>query len=194
MENFTISHLKNHLKMRDWKWLTKIICFMGIIILVVTDQMVKLVVSHNMIFGLEYSLMPGFINLKYTINPGSAFSLFQNQQLFLIIFAFFILTLALIWWLFTQSISRTLGLTFIIAGVFGNLIDRFLHDGVIDFLAWQLFPPYTIFNTADIFITVGIIIIIVHIIIESIHTYYQEKNGEKNDDQHSQTIVEKNKH
>ncbi|WP_425380906.1 signal peptidase II [Spiroplasma endosymbiont of Polydrusus pterygomalis] len=170
---------KNHLKTRDWKWLTKIICFCAIIVLVVTDQMIKLAVQKEVKFDQEYPFLPGFINLKFIINYGSAFSLFQNQRIFLIIFAFISAIASIIWLLFTNSINRALGLSFVIAGILGNLIDRFLHEGgVVDFLLWQLFPPYTIFNTADIFITIGIITIILQIIISTIINAYQEKHGE----------------
>lgn len=173
--------IKNHLKTRDWKWLTKIICFCAIIVLVVTDQMVKLAVQKEINFGQEYRFIPGFINLKFIINYGSAFSFFQNQQIFLITFALLITIASSSWLLFTNSITRALGLSFIIAGTIGNLTDRFLHNGgVVDFLLWQLFPPYTIFNTADIFITSGIIIIILQIIIGTIINSYQEKHGEHN--------------
>ncbi|WP_342276041.1 signal peptidase II [Spiroplasma endosymbiont of Nebria brevicollis] len=180
---FSWTNIKNKLKTRDWKWLTKIICLVTIIALVVTKQMVKLAVQTNLKQGQEYSFLPGFINFKYIINYGSAFSFFQNQRIFLTTFAFLISITGIIWLLFAKSITRTLGLSFIIAGTLGNLIDRFLHNGgVVDFLSWQLFPPYTIFNTADTFITIGIIIIILQLIIEPIIHHYQEKNGEQSND------------
>lgn len=194
--NFSFLAIKNHLKTRDWKWLTKIICFAAIIVLIATDQMVKLVVQKEIALGQERDFMPGFINLKYILNDGAAFSLFQKQQFFLSFFAITVSMGGIIWLLFTTTITRSLALSFIIAGTIGNLTDRFLHDGgVVDFLAWQLFPPYTIFNTADIFITVGIIIMILQLIILAIINIYQEKNGEPTNDPHNQpfTIIIDNK-
>ncbi len=182
--------IKNHLKTRDWKWLTKIICFCAIIILIVTDQMIKLAVQNGIKAGEEYKFIPGFINLKFIINYGSAFSFFQNQKIFLITFAFLVAIASSTWLLFTKSINRALGLSFVIAGTIDNLTDRFLHNGgVIDFLLWQLFPPYTIFNTADIFITIGITIIILQIIIGTIINAYQEKFGEHNNEVNNGTFT-----
>ena len=187
---FSWLSIKNHLKTRDWKWLTKIICFCAIIILIINDQMIKLAIQNWIKIDEEYKFIPDFINLKFIINYGSAFSFFQNQRIFLITFAFLAVIASTTWLLFAKSINRALGLSFVIAGTIGNLIDRFLHKGgVIDFLLWQLFPPYTIFNTADIFITIGITIIILQVIIVTIINAYQEKFGEYNNDVNNGTFT-----
>lgn len=50
-----------------------------------------------------------------------------------------------------------LGLTFILSGGISNALDRFFHGCVIDFINLHIWP---IFNLADIFITLGAIMIV----------------------------------
>jgi len=54
-------------------------------------------------------------------------------------------------------------MAFIVAGTIGNFIDRLAYDSVIDFIS-LIFGDYyfPIFNLADTFMTVGIIMILVH--------------------------------
>lgn len=138
-------------------------------IVIIIDQIIKFVISNKMTIKQEIEIIPNFFSLYYVKNTGAAFSILQNQRLLLIIvslvFLFFI----------DRFIEREkdlnklsiISLGFIIGGIIGNLIDRLIQDGVIDYLSFQfgkyLFP---IFNIADSFIIVGIILLIVGIIKE----------------------------
>gem|GEM_PF-820576 len=42
---------------------------------------------------------------------------------------------------------------------------------MIDFLNWELFKPYTIFNLADMMVTIGICIIVIAIIVSLIKNF-----------------------
>ena len=58
---------------------------------------------------------------------------------------------------------------FIIAGAVGNMIDRALHQYVIDFFYFKLID-FPIFNVADIYVTVSTILILLLILF-----YYKEE-------------------
>ena len=50
----------------------------------------------------------------------------------------------------------------IISGIIGNMIDRIVRGSVIDFFNFYIFGyDYPVFNIADIFIVVGIILIVI---------------------------------
>ena len=50
----------------------------------------------------------------------------------------------------------------LLAGIIGNLIDRIIYGYVIDFLDFTIFNyNYPIFNIADTFIVIGILILII---------------------------------
>ena len=52
---------------------------------------------------------------------------------------------------------------FIIAGGFGNLLDRYLKGYVVDFIN-PLFIDFAIFNVADIFLNIGVFLIIIEVL------------------------------
>lgn len=49
----------------------------------------------------------------------------------------------------------------LLGGIIGNLLDRLLRGYVVDFLSFKLFNyNYPVFNVADVFIVVSIILIV----------------------------------
>src|SRR3989344_4364596 len=94
-----------------------------------------------------------YLFLKGMINKGAAFSLLQNWNLFLIIFAVFVIFLIIYYKDFKEQIA--LGL--LLGGTIGNLIDRVMLKGVIDFIAIWIFP---VFNIADIANVAGGVLLI----------------------------------
>ncbi len=91
-----------------------------------------------------------FFNPK--INTGALFGLGQNQNLFFIlvsiVFILYILSI------FDREIRLHVPFAFILAGALGNLLDRMIYNGVIDFIDLKFWP---VFNLADVFIVGGII-------------------------------------
>ena len=70
-----------------------------------------------------------------------------------------------------------LGLSLIVAGGIGNVIDRIFRGYVIDYIDISQLFNYPVFNFADICIVVGVILIMVIIIINTIKS--QESINEK---------------
>ncbi|MCX7642110.1 MAG: signal peptidase II [Elusimicrobiales bacterium] len=104
------------------------------------------------------SYLYGLINIHVVKNTGVAFGMFKGYNNFFIVFNSIIL-------LFLFYIKRKIksnisfyGIHFIIGGAVGNIFDRIKHGFVIDFIDLKFFPA--IFNLADFFITVGIIMFI----------------------------------
>ena len=138
-------------------------------IIIIIDQIIKFVISNKMSLEQEIEVIPNFFSLYYVKNTGAAFSILQNQRVLLIIISLVFL------YFIDRFIEREkdldklsiISLGFIIGGIIGNLIDRLIQDGVIDYLLFQfgkyIFP---IFNIADSFIIVGIVLLIIGIIKE----------------------------
>ena len=130
----------------------------GILILTVLDQWTKHLAVTYLKGQPDIILIPGVLELNYLENPGAAFGILENQQVF-----FYIITIVLLAGILTvfyrmpMTRKYLLGhivLTVISAGAIGNFIDRVLYQYVIDFIYFSLidFPK---FNVADIYITVG---------------------------------------
>ena len=98
------------------------------------------------------------LDLHYTLNTGFAFSIPAPPFIILII-TFFILVIVLIWWGMALYRQRPESFFFaaIIGGAIGNVVDRVLYKGVIDWIEIQwVFYSWSSFNIADIMIVIGV--------------------------------------
>lgn len=92
---------------------------------------------------------------NYTTNTGAAWSLFQGHTLILTIIS---LVVAILILYFVKRYPKYyLGLAFLFGGTVGNLIDRVILGHVRDFIDFKFWP---IFNVADTFNVVGVILIV----------------------------------
>lgn len=144
-------------------------------IVLIIDQIIKLLINNFMKIGEEIKIINNLFSLYFVKNTGAAFSILENETTFLIIFSVLII-LVLNHFIkkeknFTKLESISLGL--IMGGIFGNLIDRILHHGVIDYLSFTIFKyKFPVFNFADIAICLGTIILL----IATISTSKKERN------------------
>ncbi|WHQ36359.1 signal peptidase II [Spiroplasma sp. SV19] len=168
-----------HFKNRNYNWKFKLqVClpiFIGLLILdIITKQLAFHLLSHD-INAPQVKFLDGFINFQFVINTGIAFGANADNLVGTIIGAVLITALAFTIFLYINSKTAAVGLIMITCGGIGNLIDRMWnHGGVIDFLAWVLFPPYSIFNLADTWVTFGIVVLVLAIIIEIVR-FYRER-------------------
>lgn len=135
------------------------------VILVIVDQVVKFLVSTY----LNYiDVIPKFLYLSLEKNYGVAFSMLWNNRLLILIISL-LLILFLIYLLNKDYLSKgknnkllnvTYGLLF--GGILGNLIDRIVRGYVIDYIGVYIINyKFPVFNLADSFITVGVILMII---------------------------------
>lgn len=133
--------------------------FIGIIILLVLDQVTKYWAVVKLMPIKTLPFIEGLLGFRYTENTGAAFSILREKQLLLIL-----LTSVIIVGLFGYMVKAVRTETHIvvrwaymllISGAIGNLIDRIRLNYVIDFLEFK-FIQFPIFNIADICVVVGV--------------------------------------
>jgi signal peptidase II len=135
---------------------------------VILDQVSKHLVRADFQLYHSVPLIPGWLDLTYTLNPGAAFSLFATmptgfRHLFFVVLSV-VAGIVLIALLGRRSIalSSAIAYALILGGTIGNLIDRLVYGRVIDFIyfhhAWFNYP---VFNLADSAITTGVIVALV---------------------------------
>ena len=135
------------------------------VILVIVDQIVKFLASTY----LNYiDVIPKFLYLSLEKNYGVAFSMLWNNRLLILIISL-LLILFLLYLLNKDYVSKgknnkllnvTYGLLF--GGILGNLIDRIVRGYVIDYIGVYIFNyKFPVFNLADSFITIGVILMII---------------------------------
>lgn len=136
----------------------KLLIYQITFLILILDQVIKIVIGHSMKLDQEIKIIPHFFSLLYLKNTGAAFSILEDSTVLLIIISVVFIVVLNNYIKkeesFTLLSSISLGL--VMGGIFGNLIDRIIHHGVIDYLSFR-FGNYSfpVFNLADIGITVG---------------------------------------
>ena len=140
-----------------------LIPFLFCTLIVFIDQITKRFVYNEIGLNNSRDFLPGIVQLTVLQNTGGAFSILKQYPVYFkvlgLINVFIFSYLALCPTVKFNQITK-LGFTSVLGGTIGNLIDRFLMSGVIDFLDLQLFN-FAVFNIADIFIDVGVGLILI---------------------------------
>lgn len=134
---------------------------------IVLDQLSKYIVLVNFAEYERLNVIPYFFDLTLVYNPGAAFSFLADMggaQKYI----FTVLAFVISGWLARGMVKGEFGrmgnwaAAMIIGGAFGNVVDRFIHGKVVDFLLfyWQNWY-YPAFNVADSFICVGAALMII---------------------------------
>lgn len=135
--------------------------YMAITIVFILDQLLKIIIVKKI--HSKVTIIPNFFSIYYIKNTGAAFSILQNQQLFLIGISIVII-------LIIHNLLKKEELTnnkdihygMIIGGIYGNLLDRIIHKGVIDYLSFTFFGyEFPIFNLADSMIVIGLLLLVI---------------------------------
>jgi len=148
-----------------------------IVVLCIIDQVTKYLTVHLLKGGPSFSLIDGFLQLTYLENRGAAFGVLQNkQQLFLVMTL--IISTILIYFFIKRPLTKLsrIAVCLILAGAFGNLIDRIRLGYVIDMIdvVFGKFYDFPVFNFADSCVVVGTIIFSILLIFDK----YEEKWNE----------------
>ncbi len=121
--------------------------------------------------------IPG-LELVYAVNEGVAFSMFTGSCFF-VIFLPIATLLVLIVLLFLGKLGGGVFdfcFVMIISGGIGNIIDRLMYGYVVDFFNFT-FINFAVFNVADCFITVGVFLYSVCLIVTEVRS--RKKSDEK---------------
>jgi len=154
-----------------------VVFFLVLIGTFIIDQNLK-VMAMDAVNGVEYStiLKGSCIDLELHYNRGVAFSMLaflgdnlKWVQLLLIVGIF----IYVFYDGYIKEFAFPIGL--ILGGAFGNLYDRFIHEGVIDYIAWHCGFNFAVFNYADVMINLGVGIIL----LLSYLAYRKEKREKK---------------
>jgi signal peptidase II len=126
----------------------------------VVDQITKQLVLNNLGIGASWPV-DGFFRFTFVRNDGTAFGLFQDNGTLLTfvsigavaLIVYFYREAVMVSWITRMALGLQLG------GAIGNLLDRFRHGYVVDFLD---VGPWPIFNIADSAIITGIVALVAY--------------------------------
>lgn len=140
----------------------KYILIISLLIFIV-DLLVKELIICNIKSAV--SVIDNFFELTYVKNTGGAFSVLSGNVLLLAIISIIFLIYVIRYIKNKDKIYKLegIGLSFILGGLIGNLIDRLFRNGVVDYLSFKIITYYfPVFNIADIFICLGVMLIIIN--------------------------------
>ncbi len=121
--------------------------------------------------NLERIFVNPFLDIFLVFNTGISYGLLGGESSFqkwlLIIVSVLIVAFLLIWMKDSTSRLVNISISFITGGALGNILDRILYGGVIDFISLHAYGYYWyIFNVADVFIVFGVILFLIKILME----------------------------
>jgi signal peptidase II len=144
------------------------LAMVGVALLVVLlDQLTKRwIVSYFSAKPEGYSvpILGQILSIEYLKNTGSAFSFFEGQPILFLFIALALGVIGYLYWLIrdTGSLALKLAIGLVLGGAAGNLIDRFSHSYVVDFIHFQI-PAigfnFAVFNIADSAISIGVVLL-----------------------------------
>ena len=152
----------------------RLIFIAGLVVLL--DQITKLLVLDSMPLFHSIEIIPGFFNFTHVHNPGGAFGFLSTSsttvQRFVFLFAsslavglvlyFYIKTPRSFPWLLS-------GFALVIGGACGNLIDRIRMGRVVDFLDFYIGNlHWPAFNVADSAVSIGMVIFVFHLVFKKL--------------------------
>ncbi len=142
-------------------------------LVVIADRVTKIIIQHKMSPIDAVPVIPGWLRIIHTENPGAAFGMLADGNpwlrsgILIGVSGLVLVFVASALWSerssFTGALTRT-ALALILGGAIGNLYDRVIYGTVTDFIevyrgAWS-FPA---FNVADSAITVGAILLMIYL-------------------------------
>jgi len=144
----------------------------------ISDRLSKIyVINESTKNSNDYILESKYLNIRLIWNEGVAFGLFSFDDKVLyhsLTLLISIIILVIFYMIITNSGLKKYSLILVIGGALGNFYDRIFFGAVPDFIDFHINNfHWFIFNLADIFITLGILFMIVLEI-------FDKNNNEKN--------------
>jgi signal peptidase II len=121
----------------------------------VLDLLSKRAVVASLVPDERRTLIPGLLDLHFVRNVHGAMGLFGNRPFLLVSFA--LVVVAVLAFLLRSIVRRSplaqIGFGLMLGGAFGNIVDRSLHQYVVDFISPR---GFFVFNLGDACISLGL--------------------------------------
>ena len=183
------------------------IYFFIFILLFLSDLLTKIFMYNALIDkkGMSFVAIPYLFDMTLVFNNGAAWNMLSDQRWLLATISVvgFLLFFYVFIFLFTKlKRADKIGVILAAAGSVGNLIDRMgfsfnagiYKNGVIDFIQFHFWKSFPVFNLADTFLVLGVILLVISNVIYLIkQSGKSQKQIEASDLQDKLKECEKNK-
>ena len=154
--------------------------FSLVLFIFLIDRISKLYVIHQDKLNSNFEIYSSkFLNIHLIWNEGIAFGLFSFNEDYLynvLTFLIFVVIIFIVFMIRKSDRLRKYALLLVLGGALGNFFDRLIYKAVPDFIDFHVGNfHWFIFNVSDIFITIGIILMIIIEIINKPEATNNEK-------------------
>lgn len=152
------------------------LCLGGAVIGV--DQLTKYLIMKNFALGEGCDFIKGVIDIQYIHNRGAAWGIFSGKTWLLLIMTALVMIICVFLLVKTFKGSRLIlfAMALVISGGMGNMYDRVFRDGnVVDFLHFEFWLDFPVFNVADCAICVGAGLMILYLVLETAKEFKTKK-------------------
>lgn len=131
--------------------------FVLVVILFIIDQYIKF------LFVDGFEKKGECISLILVYNYGVAFSMFAFLEGNLKYIQIAIMLAGIIYLYLNKEVFALyyIPASLILAGGVSNIVDRFIHGGVVDYVYWHCGFDFAVFNLADVLIDIGVVLILI---------------------------------
>ncbi len=162
-----------------WRFIALAIA-LGVVLL---DRISKILAVRGLVtVGNGVTVIPGVLDFTYVRNSGATAGMLSDRRwIFMVASTVVIIGIGV--WIGLGKVSSRLNaalLAAIVGGGIGNMIDRIFEGAVVDFIDVTLvdfFPFNTVFNVADMFVSLGCVALIVSVVVGEIKAQRAKKGA-----------------
>lgn len=153
-------------------------------LLTALDQLTKFMITSSFELYESRPVIKNVLSFTYIQNRGVAWGMFQGKRVIFLILTAIILLLC--FYIYSNIADNPkygilkANMIILMSGALGNLIDRIKLGYVVDFFEAK-FIDFPIFNVADIYVVVSMIMIFILIIFKYSNEEFDEIIGSKKD-------------
>ena len=164
-----------------------------IIVIIGLDQATKWLIFAERVRFENLPIIKDFFYITYCENRGAAFSILQNFRWGFVILTMIAIAVMIRLMITQKHLLLRFSLALLVAGAFGNMIDRALKGFVVDFLHFYPFGyDFAIFNVADMSVNVGAFFLIIYMIFIYKEPSKGKTSGKKEEDLEKDTLIPEN--
>ena len=151
-------------------------------LLTAADQISKYLIVKYLPEGRTVRVIPYLFDFVYVENRGAAWGMFADRRWVFIIISSVALVLMALLLLYAAKGRKlfVIPLVLVFSGGVGNMIDRLSKGYVVDFIQFDFFKSFPVFNVADSFVTVGGIMIFIYLLFID-RSFLSDKKKEENE-------------
>ncbi|MBA7640810.1 MAG: signal peptidase II [Candidatus Stahlbacteria bacterium] len=137
------------------------------IAVLILDQWTKKLIASSMFLGESQRIIGDVVRFTYIRNPNSVFGLRLGGPIISTVLTVIAFLFVVYLFVVAKNPIFLTSISFIIGGALGNLVDRIFYMEVVDFIEIGVGRfRWPTFNMADSFVTIGIILVIIHWFLE----------------------------